>query len=373
MRIETLHHLPAAAKLLCGKLGLQRDFQPAKPLRLNPWFLDYRGRARDLPYRLVLHAGTIPQPYRRQVRLLATETLGAKPPRRNLRNASHASSNDGRTTRLYGHSIEAEMEAGAFVSSLLLSWTGRRVPDWQAALVSRCLIASLSNGPGTISAQGTKLSTSAGNAPQTAMIATLACIGDVHGGNARRGLSYLLGIFRNTDLQAPWSAQHGVDLDTVVQAEVDRFTAERSAAKEAGRDYGRIPCLGHPVFRDAAVNYDPRERVIARAIREGPGCNVFLDFYHALARGIKEAAVARNVWAVNLDGAIASVVLGICWEPLRAKEMTVQRAEAIAFMVFALGRVGGAGGEYLDHADTGTPMDMRVPPAECIALTRAVD
>lgn len=373
LRVRTLHHLPAAAKLLCDKLGLERDFQPTSALRLNPWFVDYRWLARQLPSGVVLARGVVPEPYRAQVKLLSREALGAAPPRRSLRSASYASSNDGRTTRLYGHSLEKQMEAGSFVSSLMLAWMGEPLDDWQVQLVSQCLIASLSNGPGTISAQGTKLSTSAGNAPNTAMIAALACVGDVHGGNGRRGVSYLLRTFRDEELTDPWSPDHGLDIDAIAEREAQRFSEVRRAAKEAGRDYERIPCLGHPVFRDQAVNYDPRERVIAGAIEGAGRTNVFLDFFHALARRIRELGIARNVWAVNLDGAIASVVLGICWAALREKRMTVRRAQDIAFLLFALGRAAGVGGEYLDHQDHGTPMDMRVPPQECIALTRARD
>ena len=83
--------------------------------------------------------------------------------------------------------------------------------------------------------------------------------------------------------------------------------------------------------------------------------------------------MARNVWAVNLDGAIASVVLGVCWQALKEKRLTVRRVCDIAFMIFALGRVAGAGGEFLDHQDTGSAMDMRIPVSECISLTRPKD
>jgi len=373
IRIETLHHLPAAAKLVCDALGLPRDFQPAPPLRLNPWFLDYRGLARRLPSQVMLNQGRIPQPYWSQVKAMGREALGARLPRRGMRSASYASSSDGRTPRLYGRSLLQEMEAGSFVRSVLLSWMGVEVPEWQADLVAKCLIASLTNGPGTISAQGAKLSTSAGNMPNTAMIATLACLGDVHGGNGQRGVDYLLHVFRDTGLSDPWNADHGLDLDALVDTEVERFSKERAAAKDAGTDYRRIPCLGHPVFREEAVNYDPRERVVARALEEGGRYNIFLDFYHRLAQRLKDAGIARSVWAVNLDGAIASVVLGVTWEALVESQMTVRRVRDVAFMVFALGRVAGAGGEYLDHQDHGTPMDMRIPVDECTELTRPKD
>ena len=174
IRITTLHHLPGAASLIRDTLGIERDFRPIKPLRLKPWFLDYKGLGKKLPTRLILHPGVVPKPYATQVKLLTRETLGANPPRRDMRNASHASSNDGTVTRIYGQPIEERMRNGSFVSSLFLTWLGEEPLDFEVKLLEKCLIGSLSNGPGTISAQGAKLSTSAGNSPNTVMIATLA-------------------------------------------------------------------------------------------------------------------------------------------------------------------------------------------------------
>ena len=370
IRITTLHHLPKAAALICERLGIARDFKPAKTFRLNPWFVDYKGMGKELPPRLVLHSGVVPKPYSAQIKMLSKETLGANPPQRDMRNASRASSNDGHTTRLHGYSLEDEMRTGCFARSLMLAWTGEPLDAFGAELVEKCLIASLSNGPGTISAQGAKLSTSAGNSPNTAMIATLACIGQVHGGNGRRAVDYLIEVFRDVTLDDPHDPDHGLDLQALANAEADKFAQRRRNAKEAGADYKRIPCLGHPVFRNDPVNYDPRERVIAAHIEASGRCNVFLDFYHMLACRIKAIGVARNVWAVNLDGAIASVVLGVCWKALKDKRISIRRVCDIAFMLFAVGRAAGAGGEYLDHQDHGSPMDMRIPVSECIALTR---
>jgi len=372
IRIKTLHHLPAAAALICSTLGIERDFKPSKPLKPNPWFVDYKhnGLEKLLPTKLILHRGAIPKPYASQVRLMTKETIGAHLPRRNMRKASHASANDGRQTRIYGESLEKEMHKGSFVESLLFYWTGRRPRDLETKAVEKCLIGALTNGPGTISAQGAKLSASAGNAPNTAMIATLACIGDVHGGNGRRGIEYLCRIFMSVDIEDPWAPDHGVDVQGLVNAEAERFSKVRASAKEADTDYERIPCLGHPVFRDKPVNYDPREQAVAEYLEKEGLCNVFLQFYHMLALRLKEIGIARNVWAVNLDGAIASVVLGVCWKALKEKHITLRRVCDIAFMVFALGRVGGAGGEFLDHQDYGTPMDMRIPVDEITVLGR---
>ena len=370
IRIKTLHHLPGAAKLICDKLNIRRDFPPAMKLRLNPWFVDYKNFGKKLPSNLVLHRGAVPKPYKAQIQALSQETLGMNPARRDMRSASHASSNDGKVTRIHGYSLLEEMCRGSFARSLMLTWTGALIEDFEAELIEKCLIGSLTNGPGTISAQATKLSASAGNMPNTAMIATLACIGQVHGGNGRRAVDYLLKIFSGTDLKDPYDKKHGLDMPKLVREEVRRFSKLRNAAKEAGTDYQRIPCLGHPVFRNEPVNYDPRERTISKYLSDNNRYNIFLDFYHSLAGQLKEVGIARNVWAVNLDGAIASVILGACWKPLSEKKMTVARVRDIAFSVFAIGRAAGATGEYLDHQDYGTPMDMRVPISECNVLSR---
>jgi citrate synthase len=289
-----------------------------------------------------------------------------------MRNASHASSNDGKLTRIYGHSLDKLMQEGSFVNSLMLAWLGEPVGDFQAGLVEKCLIASISNGPGTISAQGAKLSASAGNAPNTAIIASLACIGEVHGGNGRRGVEYLLGVFKNAELRDPFDPRHGLDIKKLAHQEADRFNSLRTVAKEAGSDYERLPGLGHPVFHDQPVNYDPRERIIARALEDAGRCNVFLDFMHLLSRRLKEIGIAKTVWAVNLDAAIAAVALGVCWKPLIEKRITVQRTKDIAFSIFAIGRAAGAVSEYLDHQDFGSPMDMRIATTECVALNKPV-
>jgi hypothetical protein len=123
------------------------------------------------------------------------------------------------------------------------------------------------------------------------------------------------------------------------------------------------------VFRTDPVNYDPREQIIYGYIADSGKTNVFLEFYHLLAHALKDNGSTKNVLAVNLDAAIASVWLGICWRRLREKQLSVQRAVDIPFIAFALGRVAGGSGEFLDHNDFGTEMDMRVPVSECRSLT----
>ncbi len=84
-----------------------------------------------------------------------------------------------------------------------------------------------------------------------------------------------------------------------------------------------------------------------------------------MVHSLKLVGATRNVFAVNLDAAIACIWLGICWDYLRTSKITIQRVLDIPFLSFALGRVAGGAGEFLDHQDHGLPMDMRVPVKEC--------
>jgi succinyl-CoA synthetase alpha subunit len=375
IRVNTLHHLARAASLVRQALGRERDFRPQAPLKLNPWMVNMRGMGKRLPARLVAHVGHVPKPYDKQMRQLAGAGIGAELPRRNMRGASHASSNDGAIPRMQGHSLTGLMADGSFGKALIVAWTGEQPRhEFTSSLVEKLLIAALANGPGTISAQGAKLSASAGNSPNTAMIATLASIGTVHGGNGAAAVKYLSRIFMDVGMEDPfYRGKPPVDIDALVDKEAKRFAAERAAAKEAGVDYRRIPCMGHPVYKDKPENFDPREVVISECIAEAGVGNVFLEFYHKLAISLRDIGVSSKAWAVNVDAAIASVWLGITWPMLIEKKITIARAEAIPFLAFALGRAAGGAAEYLDHQDFGTPMDMRIPTSETKALVRPKD
>jgi citrate synthase len=226
-----------------------------------------------------------------------------------MRNASHASSNDGATPRIYGYSLIDLMQSRSLTAAMILYWTGELPQDeFEEKLAQMTLVASLTNGPGTISAQGAKLSASAGNSPNTAMIATMAATGFVHGGNGAQAVRYLLDYFGDMEVEDPY--REYVEVEQVALAAASDFKKKKNQAQEAGIEYERIPCLGHPIFRTDPVNYDPREQVIDRFIRDAGKTNVFLDFYHFLARALKDNGCTKTVLAVNLDAAIACVWTG---------------------------------------------------------------
>ena len=374
LRVQALHDIVPAATALMSAGGIRRDFAPMRPLSYRPWFVDYGHLAKHLPRDLVLYKSEIPEPYARLVKKYVTASLGRSVGRQSMRNTSHASSNDGVTPRIYGYSLLEMMREKSFAEAVLLYWIGQPVKhEFEVRLFEMCLMAALTNGPGTISAQGAKLSASAGNAPNTAMVATLASIGSVHGGNGAKATKMLIDVFRDSGLEEPYDRDNIPDLDKLAHKFVRKFRQRKELAKEAGLAYEKVPCLGHPVFNRDPINYDPRERVIAAYLDEHSIYNVFFDFYHRLAREMVTQGATSKVHAVNVDAALTCVLMGMVWPLLVSKKITVERAVDLPFLAFALGRVAGGAGEYLDHRDSGTAMDMRVPVSECRFLGRNQD
>jgi len=374
IRVNTLHDLIPAATALMATLEMERDFIPKSPLTLKPWLVDLGSLAEKLPSHLVPHVGEIIEPYGSLVKKYIKSSLGRTPARQPMRNSSHASSNDGVTPRIYGFSVMNLMKDHSFADAVLLSWLGC-LPQhpFESRLVEMCLIASLTNGPGTISAQAAKLSASAGNEPNTAMMATLSSIGLVHGGNGKKAAKALIDVFGSTEMTAPYNRDDAPDLDELARRHVLKFKKNKLAAKDAGIEYAKIPCLGHPVFNTERVNYDPRERVIFQYLEDQGLYNVFFDFYHRLARELFNQQATAKVHAVNVDAALTCVLMGIAWPMLVDNKISVERTVDLPLLMFALGRVAGGASEYLDHRESGTAMDMRVPVSECRFLGRAKD
>ncbi len=374
VRVNTLHDLVPAATALISALELERDFIPKSPLSLKPWLVGLGPFTQKLPPELVPHIGTIVEPYGSLIKKYIKSSLGRTLARHPMRNVSHASSNDGLTPRVFGYSLLNLMKSCSFVDATLLSWLGCTPRHaFESKLMEMCLIASLTNGPGTLSAQAAKLAASAGNEPNTAMMATLGAIGTVHGGNGKKAARLLIDVFATTGLVDPYCREDLPDLDKLARSRVSAFKVEKSAAKDAGIDYEKVPCLGHPVFNTERVNYDPRERVLHAYMQEQGIYNVFLDFYHRLAQELFTQQGTTKVHAVNIDAAITCVMMGIAWPLLIDNKIGVERAVDLPFLAFGLGRVVGGASEYLDHRESGTAMDMRVPVAECRFLGRPHD
>jgi succinyl-CoA synthetase alpha subunit len=231
----------------------------------------------------------------------------------------------------------------------------------------------LSNGPGTISAQGAKGAV-ASDGPETpdrvqlnkAMLGFLTHSGYAHGGNGYEGIAFLIDQFAPLDLADPGIRDHGIDLAALAKAYAQSYKAYKSEKKSVGSvELQKIPGVNHPVFKDKPINTDPRE-VFVRELYERRGeYNVFHDFYHAVVQALFDIGVSRNVYCVNVDALISALLLKLLWKPFRAGEFGRDRLETAAFTIFLYARMLGCAAEADDHMNRGRDMDTRTPASKC--------
>ena len=177
---------------------------------------------------------------------------------------------------LYGTLIGASVpagrhEAGAFcgvpTEEILRSWTatelaglaltGRRPGEAELFSYQVLLGLLLTNGPGTISAQGAKGAVSA-DGPESpervqinkAMVGFLTHTGFSHGGNGFEGIQFLLEQFQGVSLEDPAGAGHGLDVRAMATAlrpglqEGEGASGARPRATARGRSPASItPCF----------------------------------------------------------------------------------------------------------------------------------
>jgi hypothetical protein len=127
----------------------------------------------------------------------------------------------------------------------------------------------------------------------------------------------------------------------------------------------KIPCVNHPVFKDRPVNHDPREVFIRELMARRGEHNVFLDFYHAVVQELFDAGVSRNVYCVNVDAVIATLLLKLVWPAWRAGDVDEAALETAAFTVFLYARMLGCATEADDHLNRGRNMDTRAAASAC--------
>ena len=231
----------------------------------------------------------------------------------------------------------------------------------------------LSNGPGTISAQGAKGAVSA-DGPQDpervqlnkGLIGFLTHSGYTHGGNGYEGIAFLIEQFRNSGLADPADPQHGVDLNGLAERAAADYAAYKSGRKSVGSlDIQKIPGVSHPVFKDKPVNHDPREVWVRELFTKRGEYNAFHEYYHALVQALFDAGVSRNVYCVNIDAVIAALLLKVLWQPYRSGALPGTALETAAFTIFLYARMLGCAAEVDDHMNRGRNMDTRTPASQC--------
>jgi len=265
------------------------------------------------------------------------------------------------------------MKGWSFTETAYLALLGKRPSTEDLYSFSVLLGLIISNGPGTISAQGAKGAVSA-DGPESpervqvnkGYIGFLTHTGYAHGGNGFEAIAFLLDRFRSSGLKNPGTEKHGLDLAAMATAYAKEYKGYKVKAKAGGdASYDKIPCVNHPVFKDKDVNYDPREVFVNDLFKKRGSYNIFHDFYHHLVQALFKTGVSKNVYCVNVDAVIAVILLKMLWQPYAEGKISDATMESAAFTTFLFGRMTGSAAEIDDHINRGRNMDTRTPASQC--------
>lgn len=223
-----------------------------------------------------------------------------------------------------GWPIEELLTWGNYGDMVFLLFSGRKPTPAESRLFNAVLIASADHGPTSPSTLAARVIASGNRrALEAAIAGGLLAIGDAHGGAGEEAMSLLTeGLARMRD--------DGMRQEQVAESIVARYRA-------SGR---RLPGFGH---RHHAQ--DPRTAMLWR-LAAGEG---FAQTPIALMRAL-EAELARQagrLLPVNVDGAIAVVLIALGFEP------------AIGRIAFILGRCSGIAAQALEELTREKPMRIK--------------
>ncbi len=265
------------------------------------------------------------------------------------------------------------MASWSFTETAFMALLGRRPSEDELFSFSVLLGLLITNGPGTISAQGAKGAVSA-DGPEVpdriqvnkGYIGFLSHTGFAHGGNGFEAMAFLMERFKDSGLMDPGEKGHGLKLATMATDYAKEYKAYKAKAKAAGDlNYAKIPCINHPVFKGEDVNYDPREVFVDELFKKRKDYNIFQDFYHQLVNALFKTGVSKNVYCVNVDAVIAVILLKMLWKPYQSGEISGSALESAAFTTFLFGRMIGTAAEVDDHTNRGRNMDTRSKASAC--------
>jgi citrate synthase len=192
-------------------------------------------------------------------------------------------------------------------------------------LLDAMLISSSDHGPGSPSALTARVVTSGNRrAPEAAVAAGLLAIGDFHGGAGEQCMTFLrdgLDAAHEAGQDIAWAAGQIV-----------------GAAMAGGR---RLPGLGHRTHDE-----DPRATTLFALARETGLAGDGVDLIQAV-----QAEASRRIrpLPINVDGAMAGVLLDMGFEPLAAR------------FIFLIGRAAGLTAQVSEEITRERPMRIRVP------------
>ena len=260
----------------------------------------------------------------------------------------------------------------SFTKTAFMALMGREPTEGELFEFQVLLGLIITNGPGTISAQGSKGAVSADGPEQPervqvnkSFIGFMTHTGFAHGGNGYEAAAFLMEQFKNTSMKDPADPNHGVDLEKLAGDYAVQYAKYKKEQKELGHlEYAKVPCINHPIFKGKDVNFDPREVYVQKLFKEKGLYNVFLEFYHHLVEALYKNKVSKNVYCVNIDAVIAVILLKVVWSDYQAGKIAEKDIESASFTAFLFGRMIGCAAEIEDHTNRGKNMDTRTPASK---------
>ncbi len=241
----------------------------------------------------------------------------------------------------------------------------REANDAEITEIQYLLGLTLTNGPGTISAKGSKESVSARNYIPTCFAGFMLNTGLAHGGNGYEAVDYLLNNFDKINLVDPGKNDADISIDQLAVIAARKYRDYVRTIKDEGKlEYDRIPCINHPVFKGHDVNIDPREEYVKQQLDKNGIYNVFLEFYHKLVVELFHEGATKNIFCVNVDAVISVIALKLVWNDFKTERISKAHIQDLVFILFLIGRAIGVSAEIADHRVRGLDMDCRTPQSQ---------
>ena len=184
-----------------------------------------------------------------------------------------------------GNRLGDLIEKNTFIEMVFLLWRGPLPSKEEEALLNAMLVAAAEHGLEAPSTYVARTVASTGNSFSAAIASGILTIGDFHGG--------------------------------AIEQAAELFASEKSAEEIVGETAAaksRIPGYGHKVYKDG----DPRTKILfAKAESLGKSGQ-----YVMKARAI-EAALAEKKLPLNIDGALAALLLELGLDPHFARPLFI--------------------------------------------------
>ncbi len=253
-----------------------------------------------------------------------------------------------------------------FSDSIFRILFNREPAEKELFALNAMLNLTISNGPGTVSAKGSKESVSGGNPIASCYVGWMVNTGRDHGGNGFEAIKYVNDNMGDFDPYKASAEESEAAMGTIAQKAAEEYASLKKKAKEEGdMKYFKVPCVNHPVFKGKPINYDPRETHIRELFKERNEINPFQEFYHVLVQKLYDVGATKNVFCVNIDAVIATISLDLIWNDVKSGTMPEKDMQDIAFTLFQFARMVGCSAEIADHKSRGNPIDCRTPASQC--------